>query len=182
MPAMTERKSPEHASGPDRATKRRGRAVAVGAAVEPLIEPLLRRRGFVQTRVARDWPAIVGAQLAAETMPVRLSFPRGERLDATLQIRVTGPLALELQHLAPAVIERINGYFGYRAVARISLIQAPRGHVPKPKPRRKVDLTPEEEDKVAAGVAGVADPGLRRSLGELGRAMLRARRSRPGGA
>jgi hypothetical protein len=110
---------------------------------------------------------------------MRLVFAKGERLDATLHIRVTGPLALELQHLAPVVIERINGYFGYRAVARLALRQAPRGHVPRRRPRQRIELSAEEEQRLAGRVADVADPDLRRSLLGLGRAMQRSRRGAP---
>jgi hypothetical protein len=166
----------EHAAGAT--AKRRGRAVAVGAAATPLIEPTLRRRGFVETRITRDWAAIVGDALAAETMPIRLVFPKGERLDATLLVRVTGPLALELQHLAPLVIEKINGHFGYRAVARLSLRQGPRGPVLPPRRPPMVELTAEEERQLADRVACVADPALRQSLFGLGRVMQGSRRGR----
>lgn len=163
--------------------KRRGRAIAIGAAVEPLLAPTLRRRGFIETRVARDWPAIVGQSLAAETVPIRLTFPKGERQDATLHVRVTGPMALELQHLAPVVIERINGYFGYRAVARLAMQQAPPGHVPKRAVRQRIVLTEEEERALVGRVAAVSDPALRQSLLGLGRAMQSSRRpAPPGGA
>jgi len=178
MPAMAKRDVPSAGDSVGGVSaKRRGRAIAVGAAAEPLIAPTLRRRGFIETRVARDWPAIVGDSLAAETVPVRLAFPKGERQDATLHVRVTGPMALELQHLAPVVIERINGYFGYKAVARLAMQQAPLGHVPKRKVRQRVVLSPEEEEDIAARVASVSDPALRQSLIGLGRAMQASRRA-----
>jgi hypothetical protein len=178
---MAKRDVTSTADGPGDAAgvsaKRRGRAIAIGAAAEPLIAPLLRRRGFIETRVACDWPAIVGDPLAAETVPIRLAFPKGERQDATLHVRVTGPMALELQHLAPVVIERINGYFGYKAVSRLTMQQAPLGHVPKRRVRRKIALSPDEERTLADRVAQVSDPALRQSLVGLGRAMQASRRA-----
>ena len=41
--------------------------------------------------------------------------------DGVLQVRVAGPLAVELQHLAPQVLERVNTYLGYRAVTQLKL-------------------------------------------------------------
>jgi hypothetical protein len=175
MQVMAPREAPPADTGKVASGIRRGRSVAIGAAAEPLIAPTLRKRGFIETRVARNWPAIVGDALAAETVPVRLVFPKGERQDATLHIRVTGPMALELQHLSPVVIERINSYFGYRAVANLALRQAPLGHVPKRRARKPVELTAEEERDLAVRVARVADPALRESLLGLGRAMRGAR-------
>ena len=52
-----------------------------------------------------DWPTIVGPAIAAVTMPRRLH-------GGTLTIACAGPIAMELQHLAREVIERINTHLG----------------------------------------------------------------------
>jgi hypothetical protein len=131
------------------------------------------KRGFARAAVISHWGEIVGSQLARGSLPERLIFPRGQRNEGTLHIRVDGPLALELQHLEPLVVERINGFFGYRAVARLALRQGP---LPRPKVRPKAPppraLTPTEEKNLAARVAAVADPELRAVLERLGRSLL----------
>lgn len=105
-------------------TKRRGRMRALGATVSKVTAPVFRRRGFAEAGILTDWPHIVGTRLAAHSSPQKLCFPEGKR-DGTLHVLVSGAWAPELQHLAPQVIERINGYFGYRAVARLALSQGP---------------------------------------------------------
>src|SRR5690242_445215 len=79
----------------------------------------------------KDWPSIVGEDIASYTAPERLKWPRGvdafgdiepgneHRPGATLVIRVDGPRAIELQHRAHQIIERINTSFGYRAVSEL---------------------------------------------------------------
>ena len=44
---------------------------------------------------------------------------------ATLVVRVESAFALELQHLAPLLIERINAHYGWRCVGRLVLKQGP---------------------------------------------------------
>ena len=88
-----------------------------------VLDPASRRRGLAEVGVLTDWPSIVGADLAARCQPVKLTGS-GER-GGTLHVHVAGAAALELQHSEPQLLERINGYFGYRAVARLRLIQAP---------------------------------------------------------
>lgn len=158
------------------------------AATEPVRRPGLRalatavprvtaaagvRRGFARAQVISHWSEIVGVQLARHSLPERLIFPRGQRHEGTLHIRIEGALALELQHLEPLVIERINGFFGFRAVARLALRQGPLPRVrPRPKivpPRR---LSAAEENGLAARVAAVSDPDLRAALERLGRSIL----------
>ena len=63
-----------------------------------------------------DWPAIVGPALAATTAPRR--FAAG-----TLTLGCAGPIALELQHLAGPLMERINGHLGRPLVQRLKFVQ-----------------------------------------------------------
>lgn len=145
---------------------------SLGSAVSKVAAPALGRRGFGEALVILQWAAIVGPGLARETLPVKLSFGRGERVDGTLQLRVTPGAALEVQHLEPVLLERINGFFGYRAVARISLRQGPLPTAERrgPPPSRPLDA--RETASLARRVGEIADPNLREALEGLGRAVL----------
>ena len=82
--------------------------LTVGTSLPHLAAPALRKRGFAQAKLITDWPAIVGEELARETVPQKLAFPRGSKTDAVLHLRVASGFALELQHIAPQIIDRIN--------------------------------------------------------------------------
>jgi hypothetical protein len=131
----------------------------------------LGKRGLAFGSLITEWDTIVGPNLARQTLPEKLSFPRGKREDATLSIRAMGAIALELQHLEPLILERINGFFGYKAVSRLRLIHAA---LPSPPPRRvrTRELSMSEETRIAETTAAVDDPALRESLERFGRALL----------
>ncbi len=158
---------------------------ALGAAVARITAPAFRRRGFAEAGILTDWSHIVGSQLATQTEPEKLSFARGTRVDGTLQIRVSGAWATELQHLAPQVIERVNSYFGYRAVDRLAILQAPLSRTattgPAPrgersgKRRREVAQPAPAQPALDSGVTNVENTELRRALISLGAAV----RNRP---
>ncbi len=139
------------------------------ASVTPaLTDPLFRKRGFVEARIPRDWPDIVGATLAAACIPEALDFPRGRRDGATLRLRAVPGRALEIQHLAPQIVERVNGHFGWAAVERLTIRQGP---LPPPRPStrpRLRDLADGERAAIHNRVAGIADPDLRSKLAALG--------------
>jgi hypothetical protein len=108
------------------------RAKSVGEFVPALMRPAFEKYGFPAAAILTDWAAIAGSELAAFTAPERLKWPRRASSDAdgggqgaTLILRVDGPRALEVEHLRPRLIERINASFGYRAVADIRVLQAP---------------------------------------------------------
>lgn len=148
---------------------RRGGPRALAAMLPKLARPAFARRGFIEAGVLTDWPVIVGPVLAAETRPIRLLFARGARAEGTLQIRVTSAFSTELQHLAPLVIERINRYFGYGAVARLTLSQGPVIRPPRNKRLPLPDPGPEALTRIGTRVAAIEDEELRAALAGLGR-------------
>lgn len=157
---------------------RRAYMVALAAEVPALARHALGSRGYAEAGLFTHWAEIAGASLAAASLPVKLSFPRGKRDEGTLTVRCGGPAALELQHLAPSVLERINGHFGYRAVARLKIeqgaVSARRVAAPPP------PLTRLEQNEVAEAIAPVADPEIRDSLSRLGTAIRRRDKAKGG--
>ena len=79
--------------------------------------------------------------------------------------------ALQIQHLEPVLVERINTFYGYRAVARLRLIQGPLPVAPPPRRPAFRALSASEEEALAATLAGLSDPTLREALTSLGRTL-----------
>jgi hypothetical protein len=130
----------------------------------------LGKRGMAFGTLITDWATIMGPDLARSTLPQKLTFPPGQRQDATLHLRVSGSAALDVQHQEPQLIERINAFFGYRAIARIKLIQAPMPGAPR-RPKTLRPMTPEEEAGIQRATGPVEDEDLRDALARLGRAV-----------
>lgn len=146
---------------------------AIASAVAKTTAPVFRKRGLADGLVVAEWRAVVGERLAAVSAPERLVFPPRRRQGGTLRLRIaSSALALEIQHLQPQILERINGYFGYPAVARIQIV-----HGPLPKravPRRPSirDLTPSEAARMQRAVDGIDDADLKAAVSRLGQAVL----------
>jgi hypothetical protein len=82
-----------------------------------------RRFGFVQSSVVTRWPEIVGERHAQVCMPEAIRFPPGEKSEGILQLVVLPAHAPLIQHVIPEIVERVNRFFGYKAVARVKLRQ-----------------------------------------------------------
>jgi hypothetical protein len=141
-----------------------------------LIGKPLGKRGFGEGGLIAEWPAVVGEEIARHAAPLKLSFPRGQRREGTLTLRATGAFATELQHMAPQLLERINGYLGYGAIARLKIEQGrlpprARGGMRQPQP-----LAPDEELQMTTALQRIADDNLRQALEALGRAVKGLRR------
>jgi hypothetical protein len=140
------------------------------------IGEVFARQGFASADLVTHWPDIVGEEIAAHAEPLKLQWPRRNEADepaepATLVLRVEGPAAIEVQHLAPVIIERVNRYLGWRAVARISLRQAPLSRPPEV--TRSAPPSPAETAAVARQLGDITDEKLRAALARLGAAVKR---------
>ena len=146
---------------------------ALAEAIAKPTGPAFRRHGFADGAIIAEWPAIVGEDLAAHSAPEKISYPHGRTSEGTFRLRIgRGGLATALQHLGPVVIERINGYFGYRAVARLQFVHGPLPERSPPKRQPPRTLTADQETGLADALAGVEDPKLRDVLERLGRSII----------
>jgi hypothetical protein len=169
-------KTPTRKREPHDPSRRKARGLlTVSTSLPGIAAPALRKRGFAQARLITEWPAIVGEMLARETVPQKLVFQRGSKTDAVLHLRVASGFALELQHIAPQIIDRINGFFGFRAVADLRYQQGPIS--PQRIPRRMTPprLSDTDEAYLQDSLNDIDDPDLKQALVKLGRAVRTGR-------
>ena len=142
--------------------RRSRRARALGDMVPNIGKASFRRFGFVQSAIVTRWPEIVGERYAEVSTPDSIRFPVGQRSDGVLRLNVAGAHATMMQHIEPAIIERVNRFFGYPAVARIAIQQ---GKAAKPQPRRPAPPSLRPIAKALGdSLREVADPELRACL------------------
>lgn len=147
-----------------------GRPVA--AAIAPWLAKPAAKRGLRDARLLVEWGLVVGPELAGRTRPEKLDR-RGR--DGILRLTVAPGWALEVQHLEPLILQRINQFFGAEVVTRLALKQGPVSPSAAPKraeapPRRQPP--PEEEQALADACAAVEDRELAAILQRLGRSVL----------
>ena len=148
--------------------------------------------GFAEPEVLMRWPEVVGERLAGLCVPVKVSYSRAHRLGATLVVRVEGARATEVEHLGPRIIERVNQFYGYRAIDRLKLTQttggasggfaeAPAGYKgrphaaspdPSPPDLGPPEPSPEAEARAAGLTRGIRSEALRAALTRLGAHVL----------
>jgi hypothetical protein len=112
------------AAGPKPYERPRGGAARpIGDLMPQIGRTAFRRFGFVQSSVVSRWAEIVGPQHARVSAPEAIRFPPGEKSGGTLQLVVLPAHAPLIQHVIPEVIERVNRFFGYSAVAKVKIRQ-----------------------------------------------------------
>jgi hypothetical protein len=147
-----------------------------GEAASRVAAPIVARGGGgVLVRLKAEWSAVAGAELAAQTWPEKLGR------DGALKLRVAPGFALDLQHRASLIIDRINVFFGRAAVTRLALVQGtlPLAELGQAASQSHPPSSPRTADTAGmldSQLAGVEDAELRAALARLGEVILRASR------
>ncbi len=147
----------------------------VGQFIPQIAKAANKKFGFTEPHILNYWPEIVGPDLAKSTSPAKLSRDSRQGHGGTLTVRVSGPLGLELQHMEPQIIDRINRYYGFLAVSHLRLVRGPqtartanRRRKQQPRP-----LSQDAQKHLAESLSDIEDNKLREALKTMGEKVLR---------
>jgi len=169
------RKSGKEAQARRYERPRGGPARSIADLMPDIGRTAFRRFGFVQSSVVTRWPEIVGARHAEVCAPESIRFPPGEKSEGILQLVVAPAHAPLIQHVIPEIIERVNRFFGYKAVCRVKLRQGEvkvRGNMGhgEGRPAAPPSLKPIPME-LGESLRDIGDPELRTVLESLARSL-----------
>jgi hypothetical protein len=146
----------------------RGFAKPLRDVVGKVVGEAFTRQGFASAELVTRWAEIVGSEIAAHSQPIKIQWPRGPdpqiRSAGILVLRVEGPAAVEIQHLGTVICERVNRFFGWRAVERLAFRQSPLRRDMK-LPSRQNNAAPAS--RLAVTMPEITDEELRQALARL---------------
>jgi len=148
----------------------------LGRALEKVVRPLCKTWG--DSRLLTEWENIVGKNLAAWSAPAKLIKERKKGAGAVLHVQVyASGVALEMQHMEPAILERIATYLGYRAVGKLKLIQCPMPVATEQETpsRCSAPLSEKAQETLHMLTDDVAEPTLKKALEKLGTSVLQGK-------
>lgn len=151
----------------------RGGTKSLSHALDIITKPVFLKRGFAENRIITDWNKIVGDGLGACSVPRKLTFARDKKIDGTLYIEVSNSgFATEMVYLEPMILEKISCYFGYKAVARIKIMQNLKAQKVQEKPVPPKNISAQNLSLLEASLVDIDDEELKKSLRSLGSGIL----------
>lgn len=133
------------------------------AALLPRItRPAFKRRSPAGAQLMADWPSLIGPALAAVTFPRKFSA-------GTLTLACSGPVAMELSHMAGEIMARINQQIGGTPVQRLRFVQEAPPALAQARPQTKAPIPA----RVEVAITEVGSPELRAALEKLAHSVYR---------
>lgn len=136
-----------------------------------LAGPAFKAHGFATADLLSHWPEIVGAATARLCTPERVKWPKpatpGEAASGILTVKAKAGRSLDVQYAAESILERINQFMGYRAIAKLKVLTDSQLPLPAPTPK-----APAPEPKLPALPESITDPDLKAALARLGSGVI----------
>ena len=146
----------------------------IGGALDKVTKPILNRRGFAENKIIVDWDKIAGERIAKFSSPRKIYFQKEKRSEGVLHVEVyDSSLAMEMTYIEPVIIEKIAAYFGYKAVAKIKIIQNLKKIVDdKQEAKPEIILSNKNNRSLNDSLADIEDEEMRLCLQKLGSDVL----------
>jgi hypothetical protein len=175
-----EKATPATTKAQTASAERRGGMAALAVNVPAITRAAIGSRGFAEAGLITHWAEIIGPELARGCQPDQLRFPKDERSNGTLTLRCIGAMALELQHQSPILLERINSYFGYRAISQLRLVQGSLRRQPQRRVTKLPPLAPAERAATETALSTLPESDIKDALRRLGEAIRQRGKLPPG--
>ena len=172
---MTNYKKHNFKSKGNRETTTYGLSIA-SKTIKDLTKNVIGKFGFIEADIISNWSSIVGKEMADKTYPLKINFTKNNRDNGNLHLATSsGAYALEIQHREKIILERINSYFGYKAVAKITIMQdvGSMDYKSDEDETPEIELTKEEENSIKEEVKDIKNEDLKNVLENLGAKLIK---------
>ena len=88
-----------------------------------ILKTKLKKANFVELSIIKNWKEIVGDDIAKNCWPIKIFFSDGNNSNGKIAIKVKRGWSLEIEYKNQEIIEKLNQYFGYKAISKINIIQ-----------------------------------------------------------
>lgn len=147
----------------------------LGFYTQKVVKPVFKARGLMEGKIIIHWSQIVGESFSRLALAEKITFPKGKKTEGTLHLSVTSASAFLLQYAQDLILERVNTFFGYKALSNLKMTH----DLPTPKEKQPLQPSPplslEDEEWLESLMGEIQDQDLKVHLEKLGEGVCRAK-------
>ena len=150
---------------------------SLGSVFTVLMKDALSAEDVVEVDIMLNWSDIVGDSISSYCRPLRANFnPRNNCRTVYVEVPVGG-FALEMRHKEKYILEKINAYFGYNAVHKLSIDQNVNMQIKlASKKQEKKELRDGEKKYLSELISDIKEDKLKEILTKLGESVILSNR------
>ena len=95
----------------------------VGNSLPKIIDKNIKEKNFVEISLIKKWREIIGDDIAKFCWPIKIVFSEINNLNGIIFLKTMRGKSMEIEFKNEEIIEKLNQYFGYKAIAKISVVQ-----------------------------------------------------------
>ena len=143
----------------------------IGIYTQKIVKTVFKARGLMEGRIITHWPQIVGERYASLALPEKITFPKGKKDEGTLYLSVTSSGSMLIHYAQGIILEHVNTFFGYKAIAKLQMNHGFTAPQPKREKNPPLPLSEEEQKWLAQQTQEITDPELKTTLENLGKSI-----------
>ncbi len=95
----------------------------IGDSLPKIIDKNIKEKNFVEVSLIKQWNNVVGDDIAKCCWPIKVMFSNIKNSNGVIFIKTKRGKSMEIEFKSEEIIEKLNQYFGYKAIGKISVVQ-----------------------------------------------------------
>ena len=95
----------------------------VGKSLPKIIDKNIKERNFVEITLIKKWREIIGNDIAKFCWPIKIVFSEIKNSNGIIFLKTMRGKSMEIEFKNEEIIEKLNQYFGYKTISKISVVQ-----------------------------------------------------------
>ena len=95
----------------------------VGKSLPKIIDKNIKERNFVEITLIKQWKEIIGQDIAKYCWPIKIVYSDIKNSNGIIFLKTKRGRSMEIEFKNDEIIEKLNQYFGYKAINKISVVQ-----------------------------------------------------------
>ena len=88
-----------------------------------VINKKIKKRNFIEMSLIEKWKEIIGEDISKFCYPVKVNFSGTDNKNGTIFLKTERGKSMEIEFKNEEILEKLNQFFGYKAIDKISIIQ-----------------------------------------------------------
>jgi len=95
----------------------------IGNSLPKILDKNIKEKNFIEVSLIKKWREIIGDDIAKFCWPIKIIFSDIKNSNGLIFLKTKRGRSMEIEFKNEEIIEKLNQYFGYKAISKISVVQ-----------------------------------------------------------